>query len=296
MKNVFRVLLPLLTLVGAVVPAHGQLSVDLGIKRRIFMVHEPVIATIVLTNNSGRELTLADTAELQWFGFQITGTNDSIVSPRNPDYHLDPISLRPGETVKRSVNLNQLYSLGEFGLFRIRAAIYSDDFKKIFTSRPVSIELTEGRHISSQTVGVPSNQENGGKMHTFSLLKHQQGENTMLYVRVEDRDEGMIYGTYALGRLLEGVPPQAQFDAGNNFYVLQLIGQRAYVLSKIGVNGDFLGQTNYSAPKSRPTLRRLADGTLQIIGGKKEDAVAQNTAPTEPPAKLSDRPAGLPLK
>jgi hypothetical protein len=133
-------------------------------------------------------------------------------------------------------------------------------------------------------------------MHTFSLLKHQQGESTILYVRVEDRDEGIIFGTYALGRLLEGVPPQAQFDAANNFYVLQLIGQRAYVLSKIGVNGDFQGQTNYSAPKSRPTLRRLADGTLQIVGGRREDAVAQNTAPTEPPAKLSDRPPGLPLK
>ncbi len=296
MKTLFPALLAILAFAIAVPPAHSQISVGLGIKRRIFMVHEPVIATVTLTNNSGRDLTLADTAELQWFGFQITGANDSIVPPRNPDYKLDPISLRPGETVKRSVNLNTLYSLGEFGLFRIRATIYSDDFKKVFTSRPGSIELTEGRHISSQTIGVPQNQENAGKMHTFSLLKHQQGENTMLYVRIEDRDEGVIYGTYALGRLLEGVPPQAQFDASNNFYVLQLIGQRAYVLSKIGVNGEFLGQTNYSAPKTRPTLRRLADGTLQIIGGRREDAVAQNTAPAEPPAKLSDRPPGLPLR
>ena len=82
MKIVFRALLPLLVFAAAVLPAQAQISVELGIKRRIFMVHEPVIATVVMTNNSGRELTLSDTEQLQWFGFQITGTNDSIVSAR----------------------------------------------------------------------------------------------------------------------------------------------------------------------------------------------------------------------
>jgi hypothetical protein len=56
-----------------------------------------------------------------------------------------------------------------------------------------------------------------------------------------------------------------------------------------------MGQTSYNAAKSRPTLRKLSDGTLQIIGGRKEAAVAQTpTAPPAPPVKLSDRPPGLP--
>ena len=114
----------------------------------------------------------------------------------------------------------------------------------------------------------------------------------MLYVRVEDRDDGRVFGTYPLGRLIDGAPPQAEFDRGNNLYVLQLIGRQAFVLSKIGVNGEFMGQTNYDASKSRPTLRKLADGNLQIVGGRKQAAVAQT--PTAPPVKLSDRPLSLP--
>jgi hypothetical protein len=39
-------------------------------------------------------------------------------------------------------------------------------------------------------------------------------------------------------------------------------------------------------------LRKLADGTLQIVGGRKQSAVAQT--PTAPPVKLSDRPVALP--
>jgi hypothetical protein len=125
------------------------------------------------------------------------------------------------------------------------------------------------------------------------MLSHHVGNYNMLYVRVEDREQGRIYCTHQLGRMIEGQPPQAQFDTANNLYVLQLVGQRSHTLSKISPEGEFLGRTNYSAPKSRPYFRKLADGTLQIVGGRREVEMAQNPD-AAPPAKLSDRPAGLP--
>jgi hypothetical protein len=130
-------------------------------------------------------------------------------------------------------------------------------------------------------------------MRIFSLLSHQVGETNTLYARVEGQDDGMVYCTFPIGRLLDSAPPQAEFDSNNNLYVLHLIGMRAYVLTKISPSGEFGGQINYSAPKTRPTMRRTADGTLQIIGGKREASVAQINNPTEPP-KLSDRPPGFP--
>ena len=48
------------------------------------------------------------------------------------------------------------------------------------------------------------------------------------------------------------------------------------MLSKISPNGKFLGQTNYSAEKSRPAFRKLATGALQLVGGKREDRLAEN--------------------
>jgi hypothetical protein len=80
-------------------------------------------------------------------------------------------------------------------------------------------------------------------------------------------------------------------DSGNNLYVLQMVAPKQYTLTRIGVNGEFFGQTNYNAPKARPYLRRLADGKLQIVGGRHE--VAQ-TASASQAAKLSERPANLP--
>ena len=87
-----------------------------------------------------------------------------------------------------------------------------------------------------------------------------------------------------------------QLDTTNNLYVLHLVAPKTYLLSNIGVNGEFLGQYTYDAPKVKPHLRRLVDGTIQMVGAHRQAAVAKNGVPGTgvPPPKLSERPAGLP--
>jgi len=289
----FRLLLLVLCSVAAATTARAQISVSISIKERFHILHEPIVATVVVTNQTGRDITLSDTAQFQWFAFRITSEGDRVVPPRDLRYQLPPLPIKSGETVKRSVDLHQLYELGEFGTYRIQANIYFSGLDKFFSSRPTHVEITDGRTIWRKTAGVPEGQPGAGQLRVFSLLSHQRGEVNTLYVRVVDKDDGSIYCTFPIGRLLDGVPPQAEFDSANNLYILQLIGNRAYVLTKITPNGQFAGQTNYSAPKTRPTLRKTSDGALQIIGGRRETALAQNPV-AEPVPKLSDRPPGLP--
>ena len=273
--------------------AQAQISVSVSIKQRFHLLYEPVIATVNLTNQTGREITLSDTAQYQWFGFRIMAEGDRMIRPHDLHYHLAPITMQPGETVKRSVNLNQLYDMGEQGQFRIQASIYFDGLDKFFTSKPTFIDVSEGRVLWRKTAGIPEGQPGAGQMRNFTLLSHQVGESNMLYVRVDDQAESMVYCTFPIGRLLDNVAPQVEFDSSNNLYVLHLIGMRAYVLTKISPQGEFGGQVNYSAPKTRPTLRKIADGSLQIIGGKRDGNVERIETPVELP-KLSARPPSFP--
>jgi hypothetical protein len=273
--------------------AHAQITVECSIKQRFHLLYEPVIATVNVTNRAGRDITLSDSSQYQWFGFRIMGENDRMIAPRSLNYRLPPLVVKAGETVKRSVNLNQLYELGETGTFSVQASIYYDGLDKFFTSRPTHIDVSEGRLLWRKVAGIPEGSPAAGQMRIFSLLSHQLGEANTLYVRVEGQDDGMVYCTFPIGRLVDGVEPQAEFDSSNNLYVLHLIGMRAYVLTKVSPAGEFGGQTNYSAPKTRPTLRKTAAGALQIIGGKRESAIAQASIPVEQP-KLSDRPPGFP--
>lgn len=296
MKTLFRLLLPALCLLGALPAAHAQISVTLEIKRRIYLRYEPILATVKITNLSGRDLVLRD-AEQPWFGFDVTGSNtETLVPPRDPDYKLDPLELKLGETVKRTVNLTDLYGISEYGLHRIKALIFNKTDGKVYSSKPAVVDISEGRRLWSQNVGVPETFPNAGQTHTVTLVEFQ-ADRRYLYVRIEDKEAGHIFCMYRIGHMIDGADPQMQFDTTNGLYVLHLIGPKTYTLTNIGVNGEYLGQQVYTAPKARPYLRRLADGTIQIVGGQRQTApsTAAGGAPAPTPAKLSDRPPGLPL-
>ena len=290
-----RRLLLVLLCAAAALPAHAQISVALDIKRRIHLRYEPILATVRITNLSGRDLLLQDAGQ-PWFGFDVTGaTTETLVAPRNPDYHLDPLEIKIGETVKRTVDLTRLFGISEFGTHRVKATIFAAPLNKLFASQPRLVEITEGKTIWQQTVGVPDTLKNAGRNHTVRLIEFQD-DRRYLYVRVEDEEQAYVFCTQRIGHMIDGTVPQVQFDTTNNLYVLHLTAPKTYLLTNIGVNGEWLGQHTYGAPKYRPNLRRLADGTIQIVGGRRMDLAtrAPGTAPAAPPLKLSNRPAGLP--
>jgi hypothetical protein len=245
-----------------------------------------------VTNLTGHDITLSDTPENQWFGFRIIGEGDQSMPPRSRDYHLDPLTIKSGATARRSVNLTELYEVDNVGSYRIQPNIYYDGLDKFFSCKPAFIDVSEGHVIWRQYAGVPEGQPGGGQTREFSLLTHQRGEVNTLYVRVIDKDDGTVYCTYPLGRLLDNSTPQAEFDSSNNLYILALVGTRQYLLTKISPNGEFGGQSPYTAPKYKPFLRRNSEGALQIVGAKRD--APQLDQGNVPVPRLSARPPGFP--
>jgi hypothetical protein len=277
--------------------AHAQIQVDLKFKRRLFIAYEPVMATVTITNLTGRTITLRDIDEHKWFAFQVATAEGRLIPPRDPDYSLEPLEIEQGQTVKRRVNLNTLYPISDFGSYRVQASVYFAPLKRYFSSSPHLVEVTEGKLIWQQTAGVPEGHGEGYRLIT--LLTHRLSRENMLYVRVQDRERGIVYATYPLGRVVMAQQPQAELDRQNRLHVLQMIGPRTYVLSRIGLNGEWLGQQIYTAPKSRPELRKVADGGIEVVGGQVEIRAAQPVEQADDAdgvPKLSDRPPGFPVR
>jgi hypothetical protein len=287
-------LLGLLALLGA--HAQAQIKIDMRITRRLFIAYEPVIATVEISNLTGHDITLNDADGQKWFSFQVntgdTPQEDRIIPPLDLNYHLQPLSIAAGQSVKRSLNIASLYGVQEFGTYHAKASVYSSELQRYFSSPTCEFEITEGKMIWQQTVGVPAGSEGAGGYRTISLLTHRRMEDNMLYIRVEDKEGGIVYTTNPLGRLLTSFEPQVEFDKDNKIHVLQLIGPKSYIYSKIGLNGEWLGQLSVNAIHSRPMLKRRADGVVVIAGGEiDKDVAPQNGAQDVP--KLSDRPPGM---
>lgn len=270
----------------------AQVTVELSIKRSIYIAYEPLLATVRINNLTGNRLLLADVDGKKWFGFQIESLEGRPVPPTDPNYEIAPIQINPGESIVRTVNLTQLYPMSDFGSYRVRATVYAAELSDYFSSPPLTVEITDGRLLWQQTVGVPgpSGVENGTR--TISLLSHRLSERTDLYLRIEDKTSGIIYCTHRLGDFISYGKPDIQLDASNTVHVLQNNIPREFIYSKVGLDGKILERLTYSAPKERPHLVRTPDGTVVVAGGIPYDPHATPTPGVIP--KLSDRPVGLP--
>jgi hypothetical protein len=282
-----------MALLCAVAPSlHAQINVTLELPRRLFICYEPIVATVRITNLTGRDLTLSDHAPDKWFGFEIMNSAKDPVPPLAPDYHLRPLTIPMGQTVRRKVNLVNLYPVTDYGVYHVRAMVYFADLDKYFPSNPLPIEVTEGTTLWTQKVGVPDGQKDAGRYRTYTLLSFRHEDN-ILYVRIQDEDAGVVYGTYPLGRLIDGYPPEAQVDLLSQLHILQMIQPKEYLYTRVGPDGSILGQQDYTDLKTRPRLERTSDGDVAVSGGIEVLPKAPQTAAATGP-KLSDRPPGLP--
>jgi len=271
--------------------AHGQIQVELKFKRLQYIAYEPVVATLGITNLAGRDIELRDADGQSWLGFEITGSEEQPIAPLSGENAQPPLKIEAGQRVTRQIDLGPLYSVHDFGAYHVRTHVYFADLAKFFYSPTRVFEVTDARPIWQQTVGIPGGVAASGEVRTYSLLTNRFPDHTSLYVRVQDKDTGIVYATYPLGRTIAFEQPQAEIDRANQLHVLHCAAPRAWSYSRIGLNGELLEHSSFMETKSRPRLVHSGNGEVAVRGGMIETP-AQTSRSRAP--KLSDRPPGLP--
>jgi len=258
--------LPCVLFLLLAVAAQAQVQVQLSFKRLQYIAHEPVIATMTITNLAGRDIELRDDNEQHWFGFA-------------------------GTSVTRKIDLEKRYPVADLGVFHVRANVYFADLNKFFYAQGKVFEVTTARPIWQQTVGLPS----GDGERTYSLMTNRFADHTSLYVRVEDKANGLVYSTYSLGRLISFDQPHEEIDRDNQLHVMQCSAPRIWTYSVVGLDGKLVKHASYAQNRGNPRLRRMADGSVTVSGGLIDLPAAPPGAPGRAPVpKLSDRPVDLP--
>ncbi len=269
------------------VTAHGQIQVDLSFKRLQYIAHEPVLATVRIVNNSGRDIDLHDESGQHWFGFEINAGEGRLLAPfhqqTEPSLHVEA-----GKTVTRRINLTPLFPVHDFGTYHVRANVYFPDLNKFFYSSTKVFQVGGGRTIWQKTIGVPEGMPGAGETRTYSLLTNRFVDHTSLYVRIENKEAGVVYTTYSLGRMISSEDPQAEVDRANQLHVLHCAAPRNWSYSHVGCNGELLARSTFHETRTRPRLRHRSDGNIAVSGGALDVPIAETKR--RPAAKVSDRP------
>jgi hypothetical protein len=291
-NNVIRRILLVACLLLLASKSEAQIQVDLKFKRLQYIAYEPVVATLSITNLAGRDIDLHDAEGQSWLGFEITGSEDQPVAPMSTESGQAPLKIAAGQRVTHQVNLTPLYPVHDFGTYHVRTNVYFADLGKFFYSPTRVFEVTDARPIWQQTVGIPDGVAAPGNVRTYALLTNRFPDHTSLYVRVQDKDSGVVYATYSLGRAIACEEPQTEIDQANQLHVLHCSAPRAWAYSRIGLNGELLAHSSFMETKTRPKLVRSGNGEVAVRGGTIESPAVQSPRGTAP--KLSARPPELP--
>jgi len=271
--------------------AMAQIQVDLKFPRLQYIAYEPVMVNLTITNLAGRDVDLRDTNGQAWFGFEVTGDEGRSVAPIS-NVQSEPLNVAAGQRVTRKINLTPLFGAHDFGTYHVRAHIYFADLNKFFYSQTKVFEVTDARPIWQKTVGVPEGNGGAGNVRTYSLMTNRFPDHTSLYVRVEDKESGIVYATYSLGQVIAFDEPQTEFDHSNQLHVLYCAAPRNWAYARVGLNGELVSRASFAETKTRPRLVHADDGVVKVAGGMMDTPVTQEARATAP--KLSARPPNPP--
>jgi len=283
---------PLAAFVFLAAAAQAQIQVELKFKRLQYIAYEPVTATVTITNLAGRDVDLHDENGQHWFGFEINAGEGHLLAPLRHHDSEPPLHVEAGKTVTRKINLTPDFPVHDFGAYHVRANVYFADLNKFFYSQAKVFQVTDARAIWQKTVGVPVGMPGAGEVRTYSLLSNRFPDHTSLYVRVENKNNGVVYTTYSLGHVIASDAPQAELDRANQLHVLHCVSPRSWAYSHIGLNGELLAQSTFMETKTRPRLRHTPDGLIAVSGGMLDVPIAQTAR--GPASKLSTRPTSPP--
>ncbi len=265
----------------------AQVKATLGMSKKEYIAHEPVVATVTLTNNAGRDLLIHTDGRttLNWLDFEIKNSRGTALSPLAP-LNFGAVTIPAGRSITKSVDLTGTFRVTEPGRFRCKAVIRLPGGAGQFVTNTAYFNVTQGRQVYSQRVGDPAR----GNVREYRLSIHHTSRKSSLYVHLIDIRTGRTMQAFRMGNILTSKTPKATVDRVNNLHVLFLAAPSIYAHGTVTPDGRHLGTKYYNpAPGRKPALATFKNGEVVISGGISYDpkAAAQSRAELR---KLSERP------
>lgn len=242
----------------------AQLATSLSMNKKTYVAGEPVIAEIIVTNHSGRELTLASSRALPWLSFVVTNSKGNPVPTRQLN-RFGAMKIKAGESLAKRVDLTEFFMLDSQGNYAVSGVVRdpSGGIEGASTNRML-FNLNPGRTYWSQKVGV----RGGGRDQTreLKLLTFSDGQKTQLYAQVIDGHTGSPLQTFPLGDALMLRRPMVTLDGKQRMHVMYLATPSMWVHSQVSADGKLVARDIHQrAAQGDPVLMAYGDGSVRVV-------------------------------
>ncbi|WP_411826249.1 hypothetical protein [Luteolibacter sp. AS25] len=266
----------------------AQLATSLRLSKKTYVAGEPVIAEIIITNHSGRELALASSRQLPWLAVTVTDSRGNPVATRRLNT-FGAMKIKVGESLAKQVDLTQLFYLDNQGNYAVSAVVRdpSERVQGASTNR-VLFNLNPGRKYWSQKVGV--NSDAGSGTREFRLLVFTAGQKSQLFAQLIDSETGTKIRTFLLGDALMLRAPMITLDGKQRMHVMFMATPTMWVHCQVSADAKLVARDIHQrAAQGDPVLMAYGDGSVRVVNSVPYDAAAVKEQESKI-RKASERP------
>jgi hypothetical protein len=283
-KGVLSGILALMVFCSA---AHAQLVTALRLNQNQYVAGESVIATISITNHSGRELLFHSDGHTEWLALNVKNHRGNPVNPRARKT-FGSLKIGPGQSMSRSIDLSQHFLLTEQGNYSVSALVRMPDgsVTSSATNR-VLFNLNPGRLYWSQKVGIRGQ---AGQTREYRILQFSGSQHTKIYAQIIDTRTGIPISTFPLGDMLSIRKPSVTVDGNQRMHVFYLATPTMWVHQVINTDGTIVARNIHQrGAQGDPKLMTFGDGSVRVMNSIPYDAAAVAAARAKI-RKISERP------
>ncbi len=242
----------------------AQLATSLSMNKKTYVAGESIIAEIIVTNHSGRELTLASTRALPWLSLIVTNNKGNPVPTRKLNV-FGAMKIKAGQSLAKRVDLSEFFLLDSQGNFAASAVVRdpSGAIQSASTNR-ILFNLHPGRVYWSQKIGVTSN--NNSHTREIKLMTFSDGQKNQLYTQVIDGRTGTSITTFSLGEVLMLRKPMVTLDGKQRMHVMFLGTPSMWVHCQVSADGKLVARDLHQrAGQGDPVLMAYGDGSVRVM-------------------------------
>lgn len=266
----------------------AQLATSLRLNKKTYVAGENIIAEIIVTNHSGRDLTLASSKQLPWLAIVVTNSRGNPVATRRLNA-FGAMKIKVGQSLAKQVDLSELFMLEEQGNFAASAVVRdpSETVQGASTNR-VLFNLNPGRTYWRQKVGV--NTDAGSGTREFRLIHFSNGPKTQLFAQLINSETGTKMRTFLLGDALMLRAPMVTLDGAQRMHVMFMATPTMWVHCQVSADAKLVARDIHQrASQGDPVLMAYGDGSVRVMNSIPYDAKAAKKVERKI-RKASERP------
>jgi hypothetical protein len=251
--------------------AQAQIGLGLASDRPEYLLYEPIEIKITVSNQTPDPMDLSRSAggKGPWLDFYVTTSKGQEIMATNAKWSAPKLILPSADTESFFVNITPLFEIREAGKYEVTAQVRYEG--EVVGSRTLAFQVVNGAAIWEKTRKlIPSSKdpEKTPRVRNYSLLVHRQKPKDMLYLRIIDPENELVYCTTPLGPITNFKEPTTILDVHGNIHVFHRSGIRVFTYSLYSPNGKKINTRFFSNIGSEPQLVYLDNHEIQVVGGE----------------------------